>query len=532
MKKILDPVRAAYADADVFLQNRAITLYGLSWFLSIGFVLFAIVRLAEGSIGVGLGELAVSLLFVASAIVILRGKFQIASTFIQVVALLAAFGLFIIQQPKGLLALYMLPTYMFPVFILMPMLAFSRWQVAFTLASLLVGETVVFLLNATEAPVFTFLIIQVLVLMSLVITWQTYRVQDRSMQTFRDQFMKEQDRSKVLTRVISEGTEGLQVGERVVDSAQLIHQTVTTLKDDVLAMNETLGLTGADLSRSQTLSADLTASRDRLLNLNQQQAAVARQSATATEALSSGLAGFSRNVEAVVASVQAFAEHAEAGGRKVAAGQARFQAVNQGAEALLEVIRLIEDVSQRTNLLAMNASIEAAHAGVSGKGFAVVAHEIRRLAEETQRNSGTMRATLEANSQALTGLTAESRALGAEFRGLEEQSRTLSARMEALGEELRSSEAVSEELHGFLDQWAELGRQVEAAVTSVGTNAEAQTQGTAAVVKQATELTRRVEGVSRGTASLEKLAAQLEETGTANLAQGRHLQGALDQLRS
>jgi len=67
------------------------------------------------------------------------------------------------------------------------------------------------------------------------------------------------------------------------------------------------------------------------------------------------------------------------------------------AQDVLSVVKVIEDVSDRTNLLAMNASIEAAHAGESGRGFSVVAAEIRKLAEETSRNSKAIRETLDRN---------------------------------------------------------------------------------------------------------------------------------------
>jgi len=255
--------------------------------------------------------------------------------------------------------------------------------------------------------------------------------------------------------------------------------------------------------------AELETEVARVSSHSQSQTDRIMQVSSAMEELSVSVSEVAKSAEGAAASAKHTMDIVEEGNRRMSHSLsntdqvvAAVKASSEGIDRLNEAIgnvgavtRMIKEIADQTNLLALNAAIEAARAGEHGRGFAVVADEVRKLAERTARSTEDINRMVE-EIQATTATTVESMRVAAER--VDEGRALIGETYESLGKITEASTEVTR----MSSHIAAAAKEQSAATEDVAKNAEHMSQ----LIERNTVSVRQVEQTVAG---LRQTAGQL-----------------------
>lgn len=325
------------------------------------------------------------------------------------------------------------------------------------------------------------------------------------------------------------------VAVRTKDEFGQLGSSFNTMVDSLRAVVQEVGQTAAQLAAS---SEELTASAEQTSQATENVAATIQQvaagtdkqvqsveeSSTAVKEMSQGVQRIAENAQIVASSAIQASEVALDGNESIQSAVQQMNSISETVNGLAQVVKelgerseeigqiveVITSIAAQTNLLALNAAIEAARAGEHGRGFAVVADEVRKLAEQSS-SSAQQIAGLIATIQSETGkaVTSMQHATHEVSEGIGvvnsagQSFKQIQASVNTVAEQIQEVSAASEQMSAATDQ-------VVQSIDHIAQISETAASGSQTVSASAEEQLASMEEVTASANSLSKMAAELQ----------------------
>jgi methyl-accepting chemotaxis protein len=244
--------------------------------------------------------------------------------------------------------------------------------------------------------------------------------------------------------------------------------------------------------------------------INSQSAAVTQSSASIEE-MSAAVENVSTISERRKAATDKLVEITTSGGEKIENTNALIAENARDVSEILKVIDIINNVASQTNLLSMNAAIEAAHAGEAGRGFAVVAEEIRKLAETTNGNAKRIKSSINTIAQRIQTIHSTSNESREAFKTIEAETRSSSEAMAEISSSMKELNTGSNEILTAMNSLSNTTQEIQDSSAHVTGNTENINNSIQGILKIGNVINEGMQEIESGIQDINKSMSQVND---------------------
>lgn len=290
----------------------------------------------------------------------------------------------------------------------------------------------------------------------------------------------------------------------LASNMDMTRNNVSNISEAISNIKEKMEQQNSGVDESSASTEQIMRTIESLNSAISEQASGVTESSAAVEEMVANIRSVTEILEKNSTAVNNLAEAAENGKTQISVVVQNADEVHTQSEGILQAATIIQNISSQTNLLAMNAAIESAHAGTAGKGFAVVADEIRKLAEQSGKQSKVIGGNLKSLSAAITKITSDIRNVQSSFENIYELSQTVKQQEDVI------SNAMEEQSSGN-QQVLEAMRSISNSTVTVQDGSSQMIQGGEKIVEEMKKLRQITDSINENMNQIQDYSSSISD---------------------